>query len=151
MNAVEPLGTDRGRARMRAATVSLVVAAILLTAGLADAFGISSLLSCLLFGFVLANLAPENEDIGHTVFDNVSLDDSGPRADPLIGCVDHLLEIVVGQDPLGQRRSPAGDHRTAYAGGNRGHQTPPRFRQRPWSGDGVTSPPSAARRSADGP
>ena len=50
------------------ATVSF--AAILLTAGLADAFGISSLLSCLLFGFVLANLAPENEDIGHTVFDN---------------------------------------------------------------------------------
>lgn len=50
------------------ATVSF--AAILLTAGLADAFGISSLLSCLLFGFVLANLAPEKEDIGHTVFDN---------------------------------------------------------------------------------
>jgi Kef-type K+ transport system membrane component KefB/mannitol/fructose-specific phosphotransferase system IIA component len=50
------------------ATVS--VAAILLTAGLADAFGISALLSCLLFGFVLANMAPENEDIGHTVFDN---------------------------------------------------------------------------------
>lgn len=50
------------------ATVSF--AAILMTAGLADAFGISSLLSCLLFGFVLANLAPENEDIGHTVFDN---------------------------------------------------------------------------------
>ena len=50
------------------ATVSF--AAILLTAGVADALGISSLLSCLLFGFVLANLAPEKEDIGHTVFDN---------------------------------------------------------------------------------
>jgi Kef-type K+ transport system membrane component KefB/mannitol/fructose-specific phosphotransferase system IIA component len=50
------------------ATVSF--AAILVTAGLADALGISSLLSCLLFGFVLANLAPEKEDIGHTVFDN---------------------------------------------------------------------------------
>jgi len=45
-------------------------AAILLTAGLADALGISSLLSCLLFGFVLANVAPEKDDIGHTVFDN---------------------------------------------------------------------------------
>lgn len=50
------------------ATVSF--AAILLTAGCAEALGISSLLSCLLFGFVLANLAPEKEDIGHTVFDN---------------------------------------------------------------------------------
>lgn len=50
------------------ATVSF--AAILLTAGLADALEISSLLSCLLFGFVLANIAPEKEDIGHTVFDN---------------------------------------------------------------------------------
>lgn len=50
------------------ATVSF--AAILLTAGLADALSISSLLSCLLFGFVLANIAPEKEDIGHTVFDN---------------------------------------------------------------------------------
>lgn len=50
------------------ATVSF--AAILMTAGLADAFGISALLSCLLFGFTLANIAPEKEDIGHTVFDN---------------------------------------------------------------------------------
>ncbi|RKZ15578.1 hypothetical protein DRQ53_08700 [bacterium] len=50
------------------ATVSF--AAILLTAGVADAMGISSLLACLLFGFALANIAPEKEDIGHSVFDN---------------------------------------------------------------------------------
>lgn len=44
--------------------------AILLTTGLAQALGISSLLSCLVLGVVLANVAPDKEDIGHSVFDN---------------------------------------------------------------------------------
>jgi Kef-type K+ transport system membrane component KefB/mannitol/fructose-specific phosphotransferase system IIA component len=45
-------------------------AAILLVSGVADLFGISSLLSCLVLGVALANIAPEKEDIGHAVFDN---------------------------------------------------------------------------------
>jgi len=45
-------------------------AAILGVAGLADLLGISSLLSCLVLGVALANIAPEKEDIGHAVFDN---------------------------------------------------------------------------------
>lgn len=45
-------------------------ASILATAGIAEALEISSLLSCLVLGVALANLAPEKEDIGHRVFDN---------------------------------------------------------------------------------
>ncbi len=50
------------------ATYSLV--AILLTTGLAQALGISSLLSCLVLGVTLANVTPDKEEIGHAVFDN---------------------------------------------------------------------------------
>jgi len=52
----------------RLATASLI--AILLTSGLADLFGISTLLSCLFLGVALANLTPEKEEIGHAVFAN---------------------------------------------------------------------------------
>lgn len=45
-------------------------AAILGAAGLADLLGVSSLLSCLVMGVCLANIAPDKEDIGHAVFDN---------------------------------------------------------------------------------
>ena len=45
-------------------------AAILLVAGTADLLGISVLLSCLVMGVALANIAPGKEDIGHAVFDN---------------------------------------------------------------------------------
>jgi mannitol/fructose-specific phosphotransferase system IIA component (Ntr-type)/NhaP-type Na+/H+ or K+/H+ antiporter len=50
------------------ATYSLV--SILLTTGLAQALEISSLLSCLVLGVTLANVTPNKEEIGHTVFDN---------------------------------------------------------------------------------
>ncbi|MHC5011246.1 MAG: cation:proton antiporter domain-containing protein [Planctomycetota bacterium] len=52
----------------RLTTASLI--AILLTVGLADYLGISALLSCLMFGVVLANLTPDKEEIGHSVFEN---------------------------------------------------------------------------------
>jgi fructose PTS system EIIBC or EIIC component len=50
------------------AAYSLV--AILLTTGLAQALEISSLLSCLVLGVTIANVTPDKEEIGHTVFDN---------------------------------------------------------------------------------
>jgi Kef-type K+ transport system membrane component KefB/mannitol/fructose-specific phosphotransferase system IIA component (Ntr-type) len=50
------------------ATASMV--AILLTAGLADFLGFSSLLACLFLGTALANLTPDRDEIGHRVFDN---------------------------------------------------------------------------------
>jgi mannitol/fructose-specific phosphotransferase system IIA component (Ntr-type) len=50
------------------ATYSFV--AILLTSGLAETLELSSLLACLFLGVVLANVVPEKEGIGHTVFDN---------------------------------------------------------------------------------
>ncbi len=49
-------------------TASLGV--LLLTSGFADALGISSMLSCMFLGIVLANLAPTKQEIGHAVFDN---------------------------------------------------------------------------------
>ncbi len=52
----------------RVTTLSLMT--ILLTAGLADQLGISSLLACLVLGVVLANLTPDKEEIGHSVFEN---------------------------------------------------------------------------------
>jgi len=52
----------------RLAALSLV--AILLTVGLAEQTGISSLLACLVLGFTLANITPEKEEIGHEVLDN---------------------------------------------------------------------------------
>lgn len=50
----------------RLATASLV--AILLTAGLADHFRLSPLLSCMFLGIALANLTPQKDEIGHRVF-----------------------------------------------------------------------------------
>ena len=50
----------------RLATASLIT--ILLTAGIADYLGISSLLSCLFLGVTIANLTPEKEEVGHAVF-----------------------------------------------------------------------------------
>ncbi len=47
-------------------TVSII--ALFLTTGLAGALGISSLLSCLVLGVTMVNLAPEKEEIGHRVF-----------------------------------------------------------------------------------
>lgn len=52
----------------RLATASMI--AILLTLGLAEVAGISSLLTCLFLGVTLANLTPEKEEIGHAVFVN---------------------------------------------------------------------------------
>jgi mannitol/fructose-specific phosphotransferase system IIA component (Ntr-type)/Kef-type K+ transport system membrane component KefB len=52
----------------RLATASVI--AILLTAGLADYLGLSSLLSCMFLGVTLANLTPERDEIGHGVFAN---------------------------------------------------------------------------------
>ncbi len=43
---------------------------ILLTAGLAAQLGVSSLLACLVLGVVLANLTPDKEEIGHSVFES---------------------------------------------------------------------------------
>ncbi len=50
------------------ATASM--AAILLTAGLADFLGFSSLLACLFLGMALANFTPDKDEIGHNVFVN---------------------------------------------------------------------------------
>ena len=44
--------------------------AVLLTAGLADQLGVSSLLACMFLGLALANLTPDKEEIGHHVFEN---------------------------------------------------------------------------------
>jgi Kef-type K+ transport system membrane component KefB/mannitol/fructose-specific phosphotransferase system IIA component (Ntr-type) len=53
------------------ATASLV--AILLTSGLADLLGVSSLLSCLFLGVTLANLTPSREEIGDAVFEDFEM------------------------------------------------------------------------------
>jgi len=45
-------------------------AAILLTAGLASALGVSTLLACLFLGVALANFSPDKEEVGHAVFAN---------------------------------------------------------------------------------
>jgi len=50
------------------ATASM--AAILLTAGLADFLDFSSLLACLFLGMALANFTPDKDEIGHNVFVN---------------------------------------------------------------------------------
>jgi Kef-type K+ transport system membrane component KefB/mannitol/fructose-specific phosphotransferase system IIA component (Ntr-type) len=50
----------------RLATASVI--AILVTSGLADYLGISSLLSCLFLGVTLANVTPKKEEVGHKVF-----------------------------------------------------------------------------------
>lgn len=50
------------------ATASMV--AILATVGLGGRFGLSSLLACLVFGLVLANVTPDKEEIGDRVFKN---------------------------------------------------------------------------------
>ncbi len=52
----------------RVTALSLI--AVLLTAGLADQLGVSSLLACMFLGLALANLTPDKEEIGHQVFDN---------------------------------------------------------------------------------
>ena len=54
--------------RDRLATSSMV--AILLTSGLADYLEVSSLMSCMFLGMVLANLTPEKEETGHGVFND---------------------------------------------------------------------------------
>ena len=46
------------------------IISIFLTIGMADALGLSSLLSCLMLGVTMANLSPEKEEIGHRVFAN---------------------------------------------------------------------------------
>ncbi len=48
------------------ATVSLV--SLLVAVGVADAMGVSSLLTCLFLGAALANLAHEKEEVGHRAF-----------------------------------------------------------------------------------
>lgn len=52
----------------RLATASII--AILLTAGVAEFLHVSTLLSCMFLGVLLANLTPDKEEIGHTVFTN---------------------------------------------------------------------------------
>ncbi len=52
----------------RLATISLV--AILLTAGIAEALGMSTLLSCMSLGVTLANVTPDKDEIGHAAFAN---------------------------------------------------------------------------------
>ncbi|MGD8396269.1 MAG: cation:proton antiporter [Candidatus Eiseniibacteriota bacterium] len=52
----------------RLATASML--AILFTSGLADYLGVSSLLSCVFLGVLLANVTPNKEEIGHRVFQN---------------------------------------------------------------------------------
>ncbi len=54
--------------RDQVTTVSLI--SILLTTGVADIVGVSSLLSCLFLGVTMVNLAPDKEEIGHRVFVN---------------------------------------------------------------------------------
>ena len=49
---------------------ALSLIAVLLTAGLADQLGVSSLLACMFLGLALANLTPDKEEIGHQVFEN---------------------------------------------------------------------------------
>ena len=49
---------------------ALSLIAVLLTAGLADQLGVSSLLACMFLGIALANLTPDKEEIGHHVFEN---------------------------------------------------------------------------------
>ncbi|MHC4957948.1 MAG: PTS sugar transporter subunit IIA [Planctomycetota bacterium] len=49
---------------------ALSFVAILMTVGVGEMTGVSPLLSCLFLGIALANLTPEKEEIGHTVFDN---------------------------------------------------------------------------------
>jgi Kef-type K+ transport system membrane component KefB/mannitol/fructose-specific phosphotransferase system IIA component len=68
MGALLVLATRRLVRSDQLATASM--AAILLTAGLADHLGFSSLLSCLFLGVTLANLTPDKDEIGHTVFSN---------------------------------------------------------------------------------
>lgn len=51
-----------------AASMSLV--AVLVVSGLAAFASASTLLACLFFGFVLANVAPEQEHVGHQVFED---------------------------------------------------------------------------------
>ncbi|HHI81002.1 MAG TPA: PTS fructose transporter subunit IIA [Planctomycetes bacterium] len=53
------------------ATYSMV--AILLTVGFGKWLGISPLLACLFLGTTLANLSPDNEEIGHAVFANFEI------------------------------------------------------------------------------
>jgi len=52
----------------RLATASIL--AILVTAGLADLFDLSTLLACMFLGVTLANLTPDKDEIGHGVFEN---------------------------------------------------------------------------------
>ena len=49
-------------------TASLIT--IVLTVGLAEQIGASTLLSCLFLGITLANLTPDKEEVGHGVFEN---------------------------------------------------------------------------------
>lgn len=60
--------TRREAKSERLATASLV--AIFLTAGLADALGVSSMMACLILGITLANVTPDRDEIGHHVFAN---------------------------------------------------------------------------------
>lgn len=61
--------TRRVARRDRLTALSLV--AILLVAGLAEHWGISTMLSCLFLGATLGNLTPRKEEIGHAVLSNL--------------------------------------------------------------------------------
>jgi len=50
----------------RLATASVV--AILMTSGLSEWLGVSPLLSCMFLGLTLANLTPDKDEVGHSVF-----------------------------------------------------------------------------------
>jgi fructose PTS system EIIBC or EIIC component len=68
VGAVLVVATRKIVRRDRLSAISLV--AILLVVGLSEAYGISTLLSCLFLGITLANLTPAKEEIGHAVFAN---------------------------------------------------------------------------------
>ena len=53
---------------------------------------------------------------------DVSFADAGSLDDPLVAGVEHLLEIVVGEHPLGQIGAPTDDLGPADSGGDARHQ-----------------------------
>ncbi|MFH1808545.1 MAG: cation:proton antiporter [Pseudomonadota bacterium] len=66
VGVVTVLGTRHLVRTDQLTTASLV--AILVTSGLADLSGLSSLLACLFLGLTLANLTPDKDEVGHGVF-----------------------------------------------------------------------------------
>ncbi len=105
----------------RLATYSMV--AILMAVGLGKLFGISPLLACLFLGTTLANLSPENEELGHSVFANFEMAIyaafftlAGMHLDfDLVGQAILLALLVVGMRMVGKYSAAWGAMRLAGA------------------------------------